>query len=256
MKEKLTELLKLLKNKKVLIGICIFLVIILFLIFLFSITHKVTKLERVKITEFNNNVSYYLDEVIEHDGEGKYLNFAIEYIHDKENKDEFETKELIDVINNNFSLNYNEEGLSKLGISELVAGKGIVYDVSKNVYKYDNKETIGDIANKKIITYDIKSIKKISGSKFRVKYNRLVVENPYKILNYYNDQNIELAEDNKTDLIDVTDITNYVKGVGKVSNVKKLINNETIDNFGSIDGTATITFVIKEDKLLIDSIKK
>ena len=94
MKDKLATLLKLLKkNKKVIIGIGIFLFLLIFLISFYIITHKVTNLEKVKITDFNKNISSYLDEIIEHDeDDGKYLNFAVEYLYDKKTRKSIKQK--------------------------------------------------------------------------------------------------------------------------------------------------------------------
>ena len=168
-------------------------------------------------------------------------------------------KDVIDIINNKFLIKYDEKKIIDIGISEAMLNKGIVYDSTKNVFKYNNNNTRLDIANEKIVKYELKQIKKINKNKFKVIYDQFVVENPYEIYNYYNEKNIEKneitditkGEVNKDDL---TLITDYLKGEEKVSKIKNMINKDNIKKFGNIDGEISIIYVIKDKKLVIDKI--
>lgn len=254
----------LLKNKKILISIIIGIVVLFvvgIVLFLIINSKRITKLEKIKITEHSNEIINYLDEIVEHPSdEGKYVNFAIEYLYGKEDKTEYSIEEILEVINSNFDLSFDEEKLGELGISDLMSGKGITFNLDNNKYKYVNSNTIGDIADISIVTYEVKNIEKVNKNTFKATYDRLVVEKPYEILNYYNDYNIsknqinEMVEDN-VESIDTKDIVDYLKGEGKQSNVKKYIKRENIDKYGKIDGSITITYIIKNDKLLIKDIK-
>ncbi len=258
----LEKIKNILKNKKVLLGVGLCAVLIIAIIILLIVNStRLTKLEKVKITEFSDDIINYADEIAEHTSDdGKYINFAMEYLYAKEDKKEYSDEEILDVINSNFDVKYDKDKLSELGISELMAGKGITFDSSTNKYKYENPLTVADIANTAIVKYELKSIKKVNKNKFKVKYDRLVVERPYEILNYYNDYNIsqnqvsEMVEDD-VKKVDLTDLIAYLHGDGKLSNVKKLISKESIEKYGKIDGSITITYVIKKDKLLISEIK-
>ena len=141
-----------------------------------------------------------------------------------------------------------------------MAGKGITFDASNNTYKYNNPLTPADLSNISIVKYEMNTISKINKNKFKVTYDRLVVENPYEVLNFYNDYNIsqseidEMVEDD-VEKVDTKDIIDYLKGNGKKSSVKKLIKKSDIEKYGKIDGSITITYIIKDNKLLIGNIK-
>ncbi len=137
--------------------------------------------------------------------------------------------------------------------------KGITFDSSTKVFKYASKATRLDIANKAIVKYHLKDIKKQSKDKFKVTYEKYIVENPYDIFNYFNNNNIaknDIDEITKgdTDKKELTDITEYLKGNRKISVVKDLIDEDNIDKFGKIDGEVSVLYVIKNKKLVIKKI--
>ena len=139
--------------------------------------------------------------------------------------------------------------------------KGIVFDSANNQFKYNINNTRLDIANKKIIKYELKKIKKINKNKFKVIYDKYLVENPYDIYNYYNEKNIsknEISEITQGELNkdDLSLITDYLKGEEKLSKIKNMINKNNIKNFGKIDGEISIIYVIKNEKLVIEKIDK
>ena len=246
----------LIKNKRVMMGLGTGLgVLILVIIAFFIVNAKmITKLEKIKIEEKSSEVSDYFSEITENkDDEGKYINFAIEYLYNTKDKEAFSFDEVKEAVNSNFNLNYTDQTLNDIGITPSMQGKGIVYDNSTGKYKYSNTRTIQDIANDKIYYFKIDKIKKVNKNKFKVIYNEYVVENPYDILNYYNDYNIKNYED-KDKQYDTSKITNYLKGNEKVGEVKKIIREEKDKIFGSKKGKITVTYVIKDKKLLIDKI--
>ena len=110
---------------------------------------------------------------------GKYINFAAEYLYNENNKEEFSLKDVLDVINDTFDINYGDEDLSKIGVSSRMLDKNIVYDNTSSLFKYKQNKTQIDIANTPIIKYELKKIKKISKKKFEVTLEKYVVENPY-----------------------------------------------------------------------------
>lgn len=256
MKEKLKDILK---NKKLLMIIGIVILILIFLIFIIQ-RFSLTKLEKLKIKEVSTSIENYLDEVILYpDDDGRYINFAIEYLYNTTDKSEFSIDEVIDVVNNYFSLDYNEKIINEIGISNRMLDKGIVFDSSKKTFEYKDKNTRLDIANRPIVKYNLTKIKKLNKDKFRVTYEKYIVENPYDIFNYYNNNNInknDIEEITKgdTDKKDLTDITEYLKGNQKIGVIKNLIDEDNIKNFGKIDGNVSILYVIKNKKLIIKKI--
>lgn len=245
------------KNKKIIIMVIAIVLLIIAVsgILVYIDNHVLTKLERIKITEFSDKVVDYMDEVeLSKDDKGKYINFAIEYLYNTTDKKEFNLKEVLEVINDTYDVSYTDEDIQKIGISEGMLNKGIVYDGAKKSFTYNISKTRTDIANTPIIKYELKKIKKVNKNKFEVTYDKYLVENPYEILNYFDKYNIEKNDDEEK--MDTKEILSYLKGETKVGVIKEIINEDNIKEFGKIDGDAKVTYVIKNDKLIINQNKK
>ena len=239
-----------LNNKIVLASIISVVVIIIIIIGLWMNSKRLTNLEKIKIEETCNKISNYLDEVYMFDDDaGKYINFAAEYLYNEENKEEFSLNDVLNIINDTFDIDYSEEDLVKVGISSRMLDKNIIYDNTSNLFKYKQNKTQADIANTLIVKYELKKMKKINKKKFEVTLDKYVVENPYEVLNYFNDYNMKQEDSSKR--FNTDDIVKYLKGKENVKVIKELINKDNIENFGKIDGSIKITFVIKDNKLKI-----
>lgn len=242
MKDKIT--------KKQIIIVLISLIVIIAGIITMSIlnTHKLTKLEEIKINEVNDKISNYLEEYLLYpEDEGRYIIFALEYLYNTTDKTEFSTEEVINVINDTFNVDYNIETLTNIGITSKMLDKTIEYDSASNTYKYDNKKTQLDIAKTPIIKYELTNIKKVKKDKYILTYKKYIIEDPHNMLNYYSNQNIEGEN------YDLSIIRDYIKGTNKIITVKNWLNTKDIDNFGSSDGSIDIEFVIKDNKLVINN---
>lgn len=244
------------KNRKILfviLGVVFFSIILIVSIILLN-KNKLTELEKVKIEEASSKIENYLDEIILHnDDEGKYINFAIEYIYNETDKDSYSIEDILNIVNDTFDIEYKEEEIARIGITSEMVDKGIVFDSNDKVFKYNVEKTKADIATTPIIKYQINKIKKKNKNKFEVKYDKYIVENPYEILNYYNNKNIERTSEEKE--YDTTDIIAYLKGEAKIGVVKKIINKDNISGFGKIEEGSTIVYILKDGKLVIDEIK-
>lgn len=236
--------------KKTLLLNIILLLVIIFLIFILVYNFKITKLEKVKIEEFNKNAGIYLDEYIDYDDKGKYIIFSIEYLNGKTNRNDFTTKEVIDTINDTFNINYTEKNIYKIGITERMLEKGIVYDDANKKFIFNNKKTRQDIANEKIVKYELNSIKKRSKNRFVLTYDKYEVEDPYKILNYFNSLGSKKGNIKKSNIV-----LSYLKTEGNIRDVKNIINKDNIKEFGKINGRKKVILRINNDKLIIDRVK-
>ena len=239
-----------LNNKIVLASIISVVVIIIIVIGLWMNSKRLTNLEKIKIEETCNKISNYLDEVYMFDDDArKYIDFAAEYLYNQENKEEFSLNDVLNIINDTFDIDYSEEDLAKVGISSRMLDKNIIYDNTSNSFKYKQNKTQADIANTLIVKYELKKMKKINKKKFEVTLDKYVVENPYEVLNYFNDYNMKQEDSSKR--FNTDDIVKYLKGKENVKVIKDLINKDNIEKFGKIDGSIKITFVIKDNKLKI-----
>ena len=250
---KIKEFLKIKKVRIGLYGLAGFIVVLSIIMFILNL-NKITKLEKVKIEEKSDEISDYFSEITENkDDKGIYINFAVEYLYNTKDKETYTIEEIKDVINDNFDLEYTDKTIAEIGISQAMQGKGIVFDNSTGNFKYSNTRTITDIANDKIYYFKIDKIKKINKNKFKVTYKKYVVEEPYEILNYYNDYNIQ-HYDKSDEQFDTTKIVNYLKGKEKIGVIKKIIREEDGKTFGKESGKTNVTYVIKNKKLLIEKI--
>lgn len=249
--QKLINNIKKMPKKTLIIILVSFVVIIVGIILTINIissTHKLTKLEEIKINEVNDNIANYLEEYLLYpEDEGRYIIFALEYLYNTTDKTEFSNEEIIDVINNTFNVEYNTETLTNIGITSKMLEKAIEYSSASNTYKYENKRTQADIAQTPIIKYELSNIKKVKKDKYILTYNKYVIENPHNMLNYYSNQNIEGEN------YDLSVIRDYIKGTNKIIAVKNWLNTKDIDNFGKKDGTIEIEFIIKDNKLVINN---
>ena len=234
------------KNKVLVFKIVIVLLVISGVV-LFFVNRRLSGLEKIKIDEFNSEISDYLDEVVDTDDKGKYISFAVKYLSDKNNKNSFSDDEVLKTINKYFNVNYKIKDLEKIGITNKMAEEGITHDI--NEYNYNNVMTKKDISNKKIIKYSQNSVGKSFTNNFVATFDKLVVDNPYDVLNYYSSLN-----QNTDAIIDTKDLNKYLNGEGTIKDIKKYIISDTIKEYGKEDGEIKITYIIKDNKLLIDNL--
>ena len=245
------------KNKYVIICAIVLIIVLLLCLFMFKKNNKLTNLEKVKIEEVSNDIIEYLDEITDNEDESsKYISFAIEYLYDNYSKESFSIDEVLKVINKYFDNDYTVKKIIDTGITPYLADKGVVFDRSNDTFTYNKKETRLDIASQPIVKYELKEIKKISNDKFKVIYNKYVVKDPYKLLNYYNDFSISSSKAEYKDISDqIAIISNYLKGSGDVKEVKKLINKDNISKIGEIKDDVEVVYTIVDEKLKIEKIK-
>lgn len=228
----------------------ILLLLVVFLIFILVYNFKITKLEKIKIEEFDKKVSNYLDEYVDNNDDGKYIIFAIESLNGEKDKNTFSTDEIIKKINNTFDIKYTRKDIITTGITEGMLEKGIVYEDDKDQFVYNNKRTRQDIANDTIVKYNLKSVKKKSRNKFVLKYEIYEVKDPYKILNYYNNLTNKNNDSKKSKII-----LSYLKGDSTKDTVKDIIDEKNIKEFGKVIGKKKVILIIKDKKLIISNIK-
>jgi hypothetical protein len=247
--KKTSKIFNKLKNTNPLIKIGSVLLVFIIIIVLLN-TLVFSRLEKVKINEVNEKIAYYIDEVVLYpEDDGRYINFAIEYLYNTTDKNRYSFDEVLEVINSTFQVDYTEKNLQDIGITIEMANKGIVIEGNNHEYVYNNSKTRADIANTPLVKFSPKRIKRISLNKYKVTYDKYVVENPYEILNYYDDLNL-----NNENKYDTTKIVEYLKGNEKAIVIKDAITSENITKIGKIDGTVSITFVVKNNKVLIKKI--
>ena len=232
---------------------------------MFMSLNSLSSLEAAKLLEVSEDISPYLEEIEDCDrGTDCYTMYAIEYLYATNGQTDFTLEDIKNVLSARFAIEIKDEELITLGGSMFATDRGITTGAGEALYHLDrSKVTQAFIASKPIVKYVEKESKK-QFNKYIVIYDKLVVKDPYKVLNYYVDAAVtpsnlgsisEKLKSEKTDY-DTSGIYAYLTGTGKVGPVKDAINEKNIDEIGERAGEVKVTFVVKGDKLLIQSIEK
>lgn len=232
---------------------------------MFMSLNSLSSLEAAKLLEVSNDISPNLEEIEECDrGADCYTMYAIEYLYAKDGKTDFKLDDIKNVLSTRFAKEFKDEELITLGGSMYATDRGITTGAGDVLYHLDrSKVTQAYIASKPIVIYVEKESKK-QFNKYVVIYDKLVVKDPYKVLNYYVDTAVtpsnlgvisEKIKAEKTDY-DTSGIYAYLTGGGKVGPVKEAINEKNIDEIGERAGEVKVTYVVHGDKLLVENIEK
>ena len=265
MLKNLAEKIKKLATKNVGITILVVLVLI-FAIFIFAYLFNGRNVSSIEEKEIKNNSSelmYYIDDITLSKSKeiDKYILFALDYSYNTSGKDSMTVSELYDFFKNHFTKKIDEEKIKNIGITPMLLEKNVTFEVNTNSYKLNNlKKDNAAIAETKITYYKLENIVKINKRKYRATYRTYTIENPYEMLNYYLDKNaktegVEKDGEYTYDLKDITPIRNYLSGSGKIGSFKKAIDDSDIGKFAKKGKKLKVTYVIKDDKVLIDKIK-
>ena len=250
----------------VIIGILVFIFLAAILVYFLG-TRSISKLEENKLKEKSRELINYIDDISLNKSKDidKYIIYTLDYSYNVNSKRELTCDEISDFINDNFSKKIDSEDVKNMGVSPLMLEKNITYDNVKNSYKLnDVKKSADAIAKEKIVYYKLKKIRKSNKKKYTITYVKYVIEDPYKMLDYYIEKNRVAEgkenEDGTTsyDLMDITIFRNYLMGSAKVGDIKKILSEheEDLDKFAKKDGKLKVTFVYDGDNLLINKIKK
>ena len=232
---------------------------------MFMSLNSLSSLEAAKLLEVSNDISPTLEEIEDCDrGADCYTMYAIEYLYTKDSQTDFKLDDIKNVLSTRFAKEFKDEELITLGGSMYATDRGITTGAGDVLYHLDrSKVTQAYIASKPIVKYVEKESKK-QFNKYVVIYDKLVVKDPYKVLNYYVDTAVtpsnlgvisEKIKAEKTDY-DTSGIYAYLTGGGKVGPVKEAINEKNIDEIGERAGEVKVTYVVHGDKLLVEKIEK
>jgi hypothetical protein len=238
-------------DKRILIMLLIILVFIIGIILLINMisSKSISKLERIKLEDTSLEVMSYFSELqtcntSEIDG---YVNFAIEYNYQKNNILSTTVDDAYNIITSIFSIDINKEDIASLGISPCMLDKSINYDDENEIFILNRDNiTYSDIANTKIYDYNISKIKKVNNKKYVIYYDAYLIENPYEILNYYDD----LGESEISSYV-----LAYLKNEASLSTIRKYITKDVLKGVGVKQDTLKVTYKIKNDNLVVDSYK-
>ena len=229
------------KKEKILKKLII-LTIILFIIFIIlkflNIKHSVSELENIKINEVSKKDTKYIEFI----GNGKDLDGYLIYILKNSEAESLSVNEMINKIHDIFNKEVKEKEIVDLGITPKMMDERINYDFETRTFSIDKSTDLREIATTEIIAYQIKDMYK-DDNEYVVTYDKLKVKNPYDVLNYYNDRN---------KVEEVEEIQKYLQNEGSIDNILKYINTKNSKKSGEV----TITYIVKNNKLLIEKIEE
>lgn len=249
------------KKNKLMIMLGVLLLVILLttiiLIIVINKSKKISNLEEIKINETSKTTMLFMEEIETSKDLDRYISYALEYSYNIDNKDSLTAKEIKEFIEKRFNIELKEEEINNVGVTPYLLDKSIGHNPEEKTYKIDKTGiTQSMIAKIPVIKYEINTIKKHK-KEFIVTYDKYVVENPYEILNYYNDMGNELTEEERENYkpYDTSEIYNYLTCKGKITTLKDAITKDNIEKLGKIDKQIEVTYIIKDDNLVIDNIK-
>ena len=248
----------------VILGILI-LIFLVFTLIYFIGTRNVSSIEEKTLKEKSKNLVNYIDDITlsKSDKIDKYIIFALDYSYNVNSKSELTYKEIYDFLKDNFTKKFTEDEIKNCGVTQEMLKKNITQNNIKEAYTMNIIKIDSDTIQKTpIVYYKLDKIRKINKNKYNMYYIKYTIENPYDMLNFYLEKNMntdgvkdEESGEVKYDLYDVTPIRNYLMGNGKLADIKNNIKDEDLSKYAKKGKKIKITYTVSDDKLLINKIK-
>ena len=239
--------------------LCIF-TLILFVIVI-SNSHKLSSIENRELKKNSEIVMGYMEEIenVKKVDLSSYIVYAMEYNYSENDKTTLSLNDMVKLLENVFNKKFSKKSFEKLGVTPRMIDKNISFDSSTDKYRIEKGNySYADIANTKIVKYQLQEIKKNGKNKFTGIYEKYVVSNPYDVLNYYDNLNNitnSVDKDSKNKKYDTTDIFNYLTGKEKLKVMKNYINDKNAKKVAKDKGKVEVKYVIDGDKILVSEIK-
>ena len=260
-------------KKKILIicGIILSILIIGLIVFLCVRPKKVSNLEEMKLRESSSEIVSYIYNVTndEYEEVEKYILYSLDYYKYNKGVNSVEIDEVVNLIKDVFNIEYSEEDILAIGMTPEMVSRNITFDFQRKTFN------IIDVAiNKSVIAetpltfYKVDKIRK-KGDKYFVNYIEYTIENPYEILNYYNNLTEEFRKyssvegedgeminvDAPVDAYDTTGILEYLNGEKSRKVLYDYINDELLVKIGNVSDKVKVTYIVVNDKLIIDKVE-
>lgn len=231
------------------VGIVALVIIIIFMI----MSKNISQIEKNTIMDKSKTYSYYLEYVEDKKkGTDDYIIYALKYSTINDHKSGLSSAELSNLISEIFNKKIDEDTIRKNGVSEKMLKENIMYSPADDMYdlitpKADPKV----IAETPVSYYKFKKLSRINSKKYSIVYQKYVIEDPYKVLNYYLDLN------NQTDMMyDIVPYKNYLVGSDSIVRFKESIKAEDVDKYAKKDKKYKVTYIVDGDKVLIDKVSR
>lgn len=259
MKNRINKIIKKLKEKilamsdkkrgLLILGI-LAIVFLVFTAFYVLGANNISSIEEKELKNQSEYIAYHLEDLLlDSKKVDKYIIFALDYSYDKDSKTSLTIDELYEFLSNKFTKKFNKEDIENIGVTPLMVDRSIIYEPDKKCYTINKiNNNAQDIAKTPVKYFKLNKISKSSKKKYKITYTTYTIEDPYKMLNYYIDNNDKN--------VDITPIRNYLMGASKISSFKNSVIPEDVKHYGKKGKKVSVTFVVKDDNIRISNIRK
>lgn len=206
-------------------------------------------LESLALNEHTQTAINYLEE-IDKDSEtydnltdyplDRFVAFALEYNYNENDKTEITVKQIKKLIESIFDIDLKTEDINNVGISPLLLDKNVTHDPVGQVYTINpptDKRIIADIPVTKYI--ENKTFADKDKTTYTVVYDKYTAKSPYDVISHASGEGVK----------------DYLEGKGKIKSIKKTITKDNAAEIVAPAKQTTITYVVKNGKILIKTIK-
>ena len=179
---------------------------------------------------FDNLTDYPLD---------RFIAFALEYNYNENDKTEITVKQIKKLIESIFDITLKTEDINNVGISPLLLDKNVTHDPVGKVYSiqpHTDKRIIADIPITKYI--ENKTFTDKDKTTYTVVYDKYTAKSPYDVIPHTSGEGVK----------------DYLDGKGKIKSIKNVITKDNAAEIVAPAKQTTITYVVKNGKILIKSI--
>lgn len=245
------------KKRIIIIG-AVLLAAILIIVGIFLLNNarksKLSSLEETFVKDAGKTPKLYFDKLDIDDGNGieEYICFAVYYNFLENNQNKTTVSDVDTIIKKYFSKRIELDKIKENMLSPALFNNNINYDMETETFTLDQpKYSQMDIAN---ITIPVYLYEKATSKKdeFIVTYKKYNINNPYDVLNYFDQRNSEIQRNSSDEnLVDTKDILEYLQGKGNVNSIKSKVDSNMIEKVGTYEKSIKVTYVIENDNILI-----
>ncbi len=208
-----------------------------------------SSLESLALTERTETAINYLEE-IDKDSEtfdnladyplDRFIAFALEYNYNENDKTEISAKQIKKLVESIFDITLKTDDINNVGISPLLLDKNVTHDPVGKVYSiqpHTDKRIIADIPITKYI--ESKTFTDKDKTVYTIIYDKYTAKSPYDVIPHASGEGVK----------------DYLDGRGKIKSIKNTITKDNAAEIVAPAKQTTITYVVKNGKILIKSIK-
>lgn len=214
----------------------------------------------MEIRKTSDDTMAYIDQIndLNNTETDHYILYALTYAYNEKDINELSSVEIKKIAESHFNIELKEEDINNTGVTLYLLENQVSHNPEESKYTLNTENlTQSQIAKIPIVKYVVKNVSK-SGGNYYVEYEKYIVDNPYAVLDYYHKLTESMSDEERAanSSAESDGIYKYLTAQGKIKDIKAAINSDNIADIGRIEGGAKVTYIVKNDKLLVDKIEK